>query len=149
MKHMPLKTPLEVNVDLPWPGYLPREYVPGQKLRMEVYRRLSRVRETRKLDDFRQELRDRYGPIPEPAEWLLRLAEVKLLAARWQIGSVHLNGPNLALGYRNAKKAHQLADRSEGRLKVVDEKDIYGRWQEGEDTPEAMYELLKVLLRGG
>ena len=79
----------------------------------------------------------------------LRLAEVKLLAARWQIGSVHLNGPNLALGYRNAKKAHQLADRSEGRLKVVDEKDIYGRWQEGEDTPEAMYELLKVLLRGG
>ncbi|WP_020473110.1 transcription-repair coupling factor [Zavarzinella formosa] len=148
MKHMPLRTPLEVNVDLPWPAFLPREYVPGQKLRMEVYRRLSRVREPRKLDDFRQELRDRYGPVPESAEWLLRLAEVKLLAARWQIGSVHLNGPNIVLGYRNAKKAHQLADRSEGRLKVVDEKDIYGRWQEGEDTPEAMYALLKHLLRG-
>lgn len=36
-----------------------------------------------------------------------------------------------------------------GPVKVAGEKDIYGRWQEGEDTPEAMYELLKVLLRGG
>lgn len=146
MKHMPLRTPLDVNIDLPWPAFLPREYVPGQKLRMEVYRRLTRVRDPRKLDDFRQELRDRYGPVPESAEWLLRLAEVKLLAARWQIGSVHLNGMNIVMGYRHLKKAQQLCDRSEGRLKVVDDKDIYGRWQEGEDTPIVMYQLLKTLL---
>ena len=75
---MPPRTPLEVNVDLPWPAYLPRDYVPGQKLRIEVYRRLARVRDPEKLDDFRQELRDRYGPLPEPAEWLLRTAEVRL-----------------------------------------------------------------------
>ena len=50
-----MRTPLEVNVDLPWPAYLPRDYVTGQRLRIEVYRRLARVRRLERLEDFRQE----------------------------------------------------------------------------------------------
>src|SRR5262249_2016568 len=68
LKNQPLKTPLEINVDLPWPALLPRDYVQGQRLRIEVYRRLARVRSRQRLEDFRQELRDRFGPAPEPAE---------------------------------------------------------------------------------
>jgi transcription-repair coupling factor (superfamily II helicase) len=147
-KNMPLKTALEVTVDLPWPAFLPRDYVPGQKLRMEVYRRLTRVRDPKKLDDFRQELRDRYGPVPDAAEWLLRMAEIRLLAAKWQVVSIHRNGPDLVLGYRHAKRMMQLIDRSAGRVKVIDEKDAYLRLQDGEDEPGAMYELLKRVLRG-
>src|SRR5262249_48766230 len=47
LKGQRVKSPLEVAIDLPWQAYLPRDYVPGQKLRVEVYRRLARVR---KLD---------------------------------------------------------------------------------------------------
>ena len=65
LKHQPPRRAVEVNVDLPWPAFLPRDYVPGQKLRIEVYRRLARLRDLKTLDDFRQELRDRYGPPPE------------------------------------------------------------------------------------
>src|SRR5207248_1312171 len=57
LKNQPLKTPLEVTVDLPWPAYLPRDYVTGQRLRIEVYRRLARVRRLERLEEFRQELR--------------------------------------------------------------------------------------------
>jgi transcription-repair coupling factor (superfamily II helicase) len=147
-KNLPLKAALEVNVDLPWPAYLPRDYVPAQRLRMEVYRRLARVRDPRKLEDFRQELRDRYGPVPEAADWLLRLGELRLLAARWQIASVHRDGPNVVLTYRNATRARQLADRSEGRLKVVDERSIYCRLSPKEEAPVQLYPLVKHLLRG-
>src|SRR5262245_48295159 len=35
-KQQPLRTPLEVTVDLPWPAFLPRDYVPGQRLKIEV-----------------------------------------------------------------------------------------------------------------
>ncbi|HEX3152081.1 MAG TPA: transcription-repair coupling factor [Gemmataceae bacterium] len=148
VKNMAQKTALETHVDLPWPAYLPRDYVPGQKLRMEIYRRLTRVRDPNKLVDFRQELRDRYGPIPEPTEWLLRLIEVRLLAAKWQVVNIHRNGPDLVLGYRNAKRMAQLVDRSAGRLKAIDEKDAYLRLQEGDEEPAAMYEMLKRILRG-
>ncbi len=147
LKHQPPKQAVEVNVDLPWPAYLPRDYVPGQKLRIEVYRRLARLRELKKLDDFRQELRDRYGPPPEAVEWLLRTTEVRLLCVRWQVSGVHRDGRDLIFTYRNADKAKRLAGLSRGRAKVVDEKSVYLRLRaDDEDTPEGLYRLLLGVL---
>jgi transcription-repair coupling factor (superfamily II helicase) len=146
LKHQPPKEAVQVNVDLPWPAFLPKDYVPGQKLRIEVYRRLARLRDPAKLADFRQELRDRYGPPPEAVEWLLRTTEVRLLCVRWQVGSVHRNGPDLIFGFRNRKKADTLDKLTHRRIKVVDEKNLYLRLKPEEDSPPAMYELLTRLL---
>ncbi|MBA4065793.1 MAG: transcription-repair coupling factor [Isosphaera sp.] len=147
LKQQPPRQAVEVNVDLPWPAYLPRDYVPGQKLRIEVYRRLARLRELKKLDDFRQELRDRYGPPPEAVEWLLRTTEVRLLCVRWQVSGVHRDGRDLIFTYRNADKAKRLAALSRGRAKVVDEKSVYLRLRaDDEDTPEGLYRLLLGVL---
>jgi transcription-repair coupling factor (superfamily II helicase) len=167
LKHMPVKTHLEVTVDLPWPSVLPRDYVPGQKQRIEVYRRLSRVRRDERLADFTSELRDRFGPIPPAVQWLLRLAELRLLASRWQIATAHLEaksleaasaddepvtlaatGPiDLVLGYRDGRKIQRLAKRSEGRLKVVDESSAYFRLEPVEHEPLVLYQAVKHLLR--
>jgi transcription-repair coupling factor (superfamily II helicase) len=146
LKSLPPKQSVEVNVDLPWPAFLPRDYVPGQKLRIEVYRRLSRLREVKTLADFRQELADRYGTPPEPVEWLLRTTEVRLFCVRWQIAGIHRNGPDLVFSYHNRKKADDLAARSGGRVKVVDEKSLYLRLRPDEDEPPAMHALLKRVL---
>jgi transcription-repair coupling factor (superfamily II helicase) len=164
LKNQPLRTPLEVTVELPWRAYLPRDYVPGQRLKIEVYRRLARIRRLERLEDFRAELRDRYGPPPEPVGWLLRLAELRLLAARWQVATVHLEGKGIkdagagaidlslgpvdvVLGYRNAAKMKRLAARSGGRLRVVDESSAYFRLEPSEVEPAALYACLKHLLR--
>jgi len=62
---------------------------------------------------FRQELRDRFGPPPEPVEWLLRLAELRLLAARWHIASIHLEGKGVEgigeVGLRSADSQKPVA----------------------------------------
>jgi len=147
LKHQPPRQAVEVNVDLPWPAFLPRNYVPGQKLRIEVYRRLARLRELARLDDFRQELRDRYGPPPEAAEWLLRTTEIRLLCMRWQIASIHRLDNDLVFTYRSADLARQLAAQSRVRAKVVDETSIYLRLKpEDDDAPEGLYQLLRGVL---
>src|SRR5262249_17954620 len=164
LKNQPLRTSDEVTVELPWKAFLPRYYVPGQKLRIEVYRRLGRVHRLDRLEDFRSELRDRFGPLPESAEWLLRLAELRLLAARWQVTTPDLAGRGLAatasgaivtsvgpvdlvLGYRNPRKLQRLAERSEGRIRVVDESTAYFRLGPEEAEPEGLYATVKHLLR--
>jgi transcription-repair coupling factor (superfamily II helicase) len=147
LKNQPPRQAIEVNVDLPWPAFLPKDYVPGQKLRIEVYRRLARIRELSKLEDFRQELLDRYGPIPEAAEWLLRTTEVRLGCVRWQVGSIHRNGKDLVFTYKSRKQAEKLALQSLGRLKIVDEKNAYLRLKPEEDNVQAMYQLLKSVLK--
>jgi transcription-repair coupling factor (superfamily II helicase) len=148
------RTPLEVTVDLPWTAYFPRDYMAGQRQRIEAYRRLARVRGLDRLDDFRKELRDRYGSPPEPAEWLLRLAELRLLATHWKLSSVHLEKAveaaaptDVVLGYRNKKLIRELAERSRGRLVVVDDKSAYFRLRPAELEPLAMYRVVKGLLR--
>jgi transcription-repair coupling factor (superfamily II helicase) len=173
--HKPVRTPLEVFVDLPLPAYLPRSYVAGQRPKIEVYRRLSRIRRRERLEDFRGELRDRFGPLPEPAEWLLRLAEVRILASRWQVTDVHLEGKgigkqppgsessqimgngqgdfaptgpiDLVLGFRNLRKIQRLAARSEHRLRIVDSSTAYFRLKTEEIEPPNLFACLKHLLR--
>ncbi len=148
LKQLPAKGSIETTIDLPWPAYLPHDYVPGQKQRLEVYRRLARVRDAAKLDDFRQELRDRYGPVPEPAEWLLRTAELRLLAARWQITNVHRIDKDIVLTYRSSRLIKKLAAaRVDERFRVVDEKSAYYRLGPGDDEPLRLYERLRTLLR--
>jgi transcription-repair coupling factor (superfamily II helicase) len=152
LKNQPQRAPLEVNIELPWPAVLPRDYVPGQRQKIEVYRRLARIRRPQRLDDFRQELRDRFGPLPEAAEWLVRLAEVRLLATRWQIVEIHLEkslaGPmDVVLGYRSPRKVAKLAEGSEGRVRVVDGSTAYLRLRGAEDDPAGLYALLKHVLR--
>jgi transcription-repair coupling factor (superfamily II helicase) len=149
LKHQPPKVAVEVNVDLPWPAFLPRDYVPGQKLRIEVYRRLARLRDPAKLNDFRAELRDRYGPPPEPVEWLLRATEVRLLCVKWQLASVHRDNRDLVFTYRSAERAKQLVTASKGRFKVVDDKNLYMRLKPEEpDAGEGLYRVLVSALRG-
>jgi transcription-repair coupling factor (superfamily II helicase) len=166
LKNMPIKTHMEVTIDLPWVAMLPRDYVPGQKLKIEVYRRLSRIRRLDRLEDFRQELRDRFGPIPTPVEWLLRLAELRILASHWQIATLHLEGKwqhpegssepqpitatgpiDLVLGYRQPRKAERLAKREGDRLRIVDAQSAYSRLRPEEYEPLALYERIKHLLR--
>jgi transcription-repair coupling factor (superfamily II helicase) len=143
-----------VTVDLPWEAFLPREYVPGQKLRIEAYRRLGRVRRLDRLDEFRSELRDRYGPVPENAEWLLRMQEMRIRAAAWKIDAVHLEGPGdgvtgptyAVFGYRGPLKIRQLAARVGNDLKVVDDKQAYFLLGHHQLEPAAMYEALREVL---
>jgi transcription-repair coupling factor (superfamily II helicase) len=146
-KNQPLRTHLEVTIDLPWTAFLPRDYVTGQKLRIEVYRRLARIRRLERLEDFRQELRDRFGPIPETVEWLLRLTELRLLCARWQIATVHVEKRDVVFGYRNPGKIKRLGERSKGRIRPVDEESAYLRLSAAELEQARLYELLKDLLR--
>ena len=154
LKKQPVRSPLEVNIDLPVEAYLPRDYVPGQKSRVETYRRLSRVKTLDRLEEFRAELRDRFGPVPEVAGWLLRLQELRIMAVDWRIANVRLEGPHdpslgptyLVLGYKSERKVKQLSERTR-ELRIVDEKDAYYKLAPGEVNPEGMYKRTRWLLR--
>jgi transcription-repair coupling factor (superfamily II helicase) len=152
-KKQPLRSPLEIHLDLPWSAYLPRDYVQGQRHRIEVYRRLSRIRKLERLADFRRELQDRFGTPPEPVEWLLRLAELRLLAVQWKIASIHLekasaSSPTDAVfGYRSARRIQELSARSKGRVRIVDDASAYFRLSGKELESTALYATLKKLLQ--
>ncbi|HET9334126.1 MAG TPA: transcription-repair coupling factor [Gemmatimonadota bacterium] len=62
-------------------AFLPDRYVPDAQQKLALYRRLSRLRDPVAIEDFRAELQDRYGPLPEPAAHLVDAVHFKVLAA--------------------------------------------------------------------
>jgi transcription-repair coupling factor (superfamily II helicase) len=61
----------EIKIELPVDAHLPHDYVPGERLRLEAYKKLAAVAEESEVVGIEEELRDRYGappePVPEPA----------------------------------------------------------------------------------
>jgi transcription-repair coupling factor (superfamily II helicase) len=75
-------------VDLPVDAHLPDCYVPETAQKLELYRRLGRVRTAGELAAFRQELADRFGPMPAPVLRLLEVVELRMVAESAGIASI-------------------------------------------------------------
>ena len=75
-------------VDLPVEAHLPDDYVPDEAQKLELYRRLARARTTGDLAAFRQEVLDRYGPMPDPVIRLIEVAELRLTAEAAGVASI-------------------------------------------------------------
>jgi len=125
LKRIPPRQSIDVNVDLPGEAFLPRRYVPDMRLKIDIYRRLTRVSSETELEDLAAELNDRFGPPPETVERLLSLARVRLWAHRWRIASIHLEDGFAVFGYTSRKKVEELAARQPGRLRIVDERSAF------------------------
>ena len=67
----------EVRIELPVDAHLPHDYIPSERLRLEIYKRLAEVRTDADVDEVRVELLDRYGNPPEVVESLLVVARFR------------------------------------------------------------------------
>ena len=67
----------EVRIELPVDAHLPHDYIPSERLRLEIYKRLAEVRTDADVDEVRAELVDRYGTPPEVVESLLVVARFR------------------------------------------------------------------------
>jgi transcription-repair coupling factor (superfamily II helicase) len=147
LKHLPPKTTVEVDIDLPGQGYIPRSYVPDMRLKIDLYRRLARVSSAAELADFTAELADRFGPPPLPVEHLLSLAEIRLLAHHWQIDSIHIEDQYMVFTYTSARLINQLAAANGGRLRVVDARSAYLPLDQEVKNPAIVHGIAKSLLQ--
>jgi transcription-repair coupling factor (superfamily II helicase) len=77
-----------VTLDLPLDAYLPPDYVADDRVRLAVYQRMAEAQTPRQVRELRQELRDRFGEPPPPAECLLTWLLLKALALSAGVTSV-------------------------------------------------------------
>ncbi len=71
---------------------IPAEYVPQENERITLYRRLDNMERPEKLEEFRAELRDRFGEIPFTTEELIRVVPLRMSARRLGIERLVLKG---------------------------------------------------------
>src|SRR5256886_14362030 len=88
----------EITVDLALSTAIPDDYIPSRQRKLETYRRIAQLAELADLAALRDELRDRYGPPPEPVRHLPYGVEVKLRALKAGAPAVRARGAGLRGG---------------------------------------------------
>jgi transcription-repair coupling factor (superfamily II helicase) len=83
-----VEEPKDVRIDLPVDAHLPPDYIGSDRLRLEGYRRLAAAPDDAGIAAVVEELVDRYGPLPEPAERLVALARLRLLCREYGVTEV-------------------------------------------------------------
>ncbi|MEU2987602.1 transcription-repair coupling factor [Micromonospora aurantiaca] len=88
----------EVKVDLPIDAHLPHDYVAVERLRLEMYRKLAEARDSERLREVVAEMTDRYGEPPAPVQNLVAVARFRLLARRYGLTDVSMQGKHIRFG---------------------------------------------------
>ncbi|MET3951745.1 transcription-repair coupling factor [Arthrobacter sp. UYEF36] len=82
----------EMKIELPVNAHLPHDYVPGERLRLEAYRKLASAITYEAIDEVLAELVDRYGELPLPAKNLIDVARFRVGAREAGLSDVALQG---------------------------------------------------------
>ncbi|WP_177238752.1 transcription-repair coupling factor [Pseudonocardia ammonioxydans] len=99
---------VEVRVDLPVDAHVPHDYVDGERLRLEVYRKIAEAPDDAALSAIVEELTDRYGEPPRPVHNLLEVARFRQLCRRLGIREVASAGTQLRIGPMQLPDSAQL-----------------------------------------
>ncbi len=91
-KGVTTEQPADMKIELPIDAHLPHDYVPSERLRLEMYKRLAEVRADDDVALLREELVDRYGEPPEPVRSLLSVARFRARARQAGLTDVTVAG---------------------------------------------------------
>ncbi|MCT2264821.1 transcription-repair coupling factor [Dietzia cinnamea] len=98
----------EIRIELPVDAFIPPDYVDGDRLRLEAYRKLSQAREPGDIDAVVEELLDRYGPLPVEARRVVSVARLRLVAQKYQVREIVLAGSRLRVGPLDLLDSQQM-----------------------------------------
>ncbi|MGH3931229.1 MAG: TRCF domain-containing protein, partial [Pseudonocardiaceae bacterium] len=87
--------PAPVRVELPVDAHLPHDYIPGERLRLEAYRKIAETVDADGLTAVTDELVDRYGALPPPVVTLLKVARFRQVCRAHGVGEVTVQGSTL------------------------------------------------------
>jgi transcription-repair coupling factor (superfamily II helicase) len=130
-----------VRMDLPVDAYVPGDYVPYEAAKIEIHRRVAGAREVAQLIVLREELEDRFGPVPAPLDNLIRLQDARIKLGRAGARSVDFKGDSRPEAAGSAGRA--------GMVMFVAPIDLDSRGAKAlrERVPEAVFESGRSTVR--
>jgi transcription-repair coupling factor (superfamily II helicase) len=91
------ETPEPVRLDVNVDAYVPSDYIPYEQAKIEVHRRIAAALEVAEVERLREELEDRFGPVPEPLSNLLALQRARIKFGQAGARAVSFKGERLAV----------------------------------------------------
>ena len=147
LKNQPKESSPEAHVEIGLGAFIPKPFIPADRQRMDVYRRLTRCRSIAEVAALEKDVLDAFGEIPRPAVLLFALTELKLLAGIFGIESVIRKDPDIVMKVRDAARANVGLIGVPGSLRVIDERTVYLRMPQSFMEPDTILLALRNLMK--
>ena len=82
----------DVTIELPIDAHIPHDYVPHERLRLEAYAKIAAAASDADIAAVRDELTDRYGPVPAPVALLFKVAALRASARAMGVTAITYQG---------------------------------------------------------
>lgn len=91
------KPKFESKIDVSFDAYLPEKYIRSETQRMDIYKKIAHIENCEDLDDLADELMDRFGEIPHPADTLMYVSLARSLASKARIPKIEHKGDIISI----------------------------------------------------
>jgi transcription-repair coupling factor (superfamily II helicase) len=135
-------------IDLGFAVNIPRNYVPADRQRMDIYRRLAVASAEPDIEQIKAEMTDIYGPISEQVQMLLDLTVLQIKAGRKKIKSIVASGQDLIFSFDkdNIQSTEQLFANVAGLVRIHDPQTVAVRLAKNYFEPKTLIALLRKIL---
>ena len=134
---------LELNLDC----HIPSVYISSDRQRMDVYRRLAGCSSSADLEQLENDLHDLFGKPPQTVDYMLQMAEIRMMAGRWSVRSIVEKKPDIIFSVDKMQTGAALFSSKTGRFSMPDEHTIYLRLPETYfENPVTILALLRKML---
>jgi transcription-repair coupling factor (superfamily II helicase) len=121
-----LSREVDTQINFRASAFIPEDYIHDVSLRLAAYKEISSVDDELQLRDLGDELRDRYGELPEPAANLLEIMSVKLIAQKVMVARIDAgkDAANITFAESSPISSERimiLLRKNPGKIKLVSE----------------------------
>ena len=138
------------TVDIDIDSRIPEEYIEDIKIRLNLYMRLSKIREITDLEEIKNEIEDRFGEIPTELERLIRITKIKILCHKSKnIISISGNNEGITIKFKDSlldikfilenRIEHNIDIKSKTMLFIPDDSEMVL-----EETEKLIYQMIKI-----
>jgi transcription-repair coupling factor (superfamily II helicase) len=113
----------ETLLELEYTGFIPDSYIDSAQQKMEVYKKIAAIHTRDELERVYAELIDRFGPLPDEAQSLLALAEIRIICKKIAVASLKERAGLVRVEFNKVSKVKidrliRLMQESGGRVKL-------------------------------
>jgi transcription-repair coupling factor (superfamily II helicase) len=156
LKDEPVEPIPTAVVDLGFATFIPKNYIPINRHRMDAYRKIAVARGDDDLEQIRGELTDVYGPMPDEVKLLLDLAELRIKASKQDIKSIVASGEDLIFSFAKdaetpiesffSKISGKACPELGRKVRISDSRTAYLRLSKNYFEPRTLISVMRKIL---
>ncbi|MBI5327996.1 MAG: transcription-repair coupling factor [Deltaproteobacteria bacterium] len=144
---------IEPEISLKVSAYIPEAYIPDERQRLNIYKRIASVISEEDVSKLREEIKDRFGDIPELADNLFKIIGIKLLLKKLRITELSQKGNYIYITFSNdtivePQRLLKLAKKNPKRFRLTPDSKVITLLERDKEIWGEIRYVLKQLAEG-